>query len=230
MKTLILSFVFFLNIILYASDNNKIEFIEELKIELDSPSFSISQKNLKIYMTGDKMNMYQQGVFELSNVSTKLESKSKKSRISSNFALYNQNEEIIDFKKSVDFNFITNKNSAYLRTESLKINLVNKIIESDTESDLYLDQSHIASQGFQYSFNEDLEPYLEFIKGEFKDKKDTENNGTADSLKLLDNNRILLEGNALFNQKGLRIEADSIYYDYLERKIIKSINAKVSAT
>ena len=86
MKTLILSFVFFLNFILYASDNNKIEFIEELKIELDSPSFSISQKNLKIYMTGDKMNMYQQGVFELSNVSTELESKSKKSRISSNFA------------------------------------------------------------------------------------------------------------------------------------------------
>ena len=46
----------------------------------------------------------------------------------------------------------------------------------------------------------------------------------------LGNNKILLEGSALFNQKGLRIEADSIYYDYLEKKIIKSINAKVTST
>ena len=46
----------------------------------------------------------------------------------------------------------------------------------------------------------------------------------------IDKNKILLEGNALFTQKGLRIEADSIYYDYLEKKIIKSINAKVTST
>ena len=119
---------------------------------------------------------------------------------------------------------------AHLKTESLKINLAHKMVKSDSESNLDLNESQIISKGFQYNFNEELEPYLKFIKGEFKDKRDSENYGIADNLKLIDKNKILLEGNALFTQKGLRIEADSIYYDYLEKKIIKSINAKVTST
>ena len=176
------------------------------------------------------MKMNQNGIVELTNVLSKFGSESKKSEITADFAFYNKDKEIIGFKNSVNFNFITNKSLAYLKTESLKINLAHKMVRSDSESNLDLNESQIISKGFQYNFNEEREPYLKFIKGEFKDKRDSENYGIADNLKLLDKNKILLEGNALFNQKGLRIEADSIYYDYLEKKIIKSINAKVTST
>jgi LPS export ABC transporter protein LptC len=230
MKKLLLSLVFFSLLIVSADENNEVESIEEPKIELTKPSFSINQKNLKIYMTGEKMKMNQNGIVELTNVLSKFGSESKKSEITADFAFYNKDKEVIGFKDSVNFNFITNKSLAHLKTESLKINLAHKMVKSDSESNLDLNESQIISKGFQYNFNEELEPYLKFIKGEFKDKRDSENYGIADNLKLIDKNKILLEGNALFTQKGLRIEADSIYYDYLEKKIIKSINAKVTST
>ena len=71
MKKLLLSFVLFSLLIVSADENNKIESIEEPKIELTNPSFSINQKNLKIDMTGKKMKMNQNGIVELTNVLSK---------------------------------------------------------------------------------------------------------------------------------------------------------------
>ena len=69
---------------------------------------------------------------------------------------------------------------------------------------------------------------VEFFEGEFIDKESSENYGKADSLQVLKNNIILLKGNATLTQGTINIAAESIYYDYLERSVIKSINAKVT--
>jgi predicted metal-dependent phosphotriesterase family hydrolase len=52
--------------------------------------------------------------------------------------------------------------------------------------------------------------------------------GYADKIILSsDDNILILDGKASFNQEGMIIKSDLIHYDYLEKKIIKSINSQI---
>jgi len=52
--------------------------------------------------------------------------------------------------------------------------------------------------------------------------------GYADKIILSsDDNILILDGKASFNQEGMIIKSDLIHYDYLKKTIIKSINSQI---
>ena len=197
-------------------------------MEFSEPLLSIHQENLKVFLSGDEMATRGDGVFELLNVNTKLENELKESHLSAEQAHYNDAQKLMNFKRSVNLVFDTDEDRVKLRTENLSIDLAEELVTSNYFTTLDLNGSHITAKRFTYDLKEEAEFLVQFHEGEFIDKDSLENFGKAKSIKLLKDNTILLQGNASFNQGSLNIIAESIYYDYLEKSVIKSLNAKIT--
>ena len=69
----------------------------------------------------------------------------------------------------------------------------------------------------------------EFKKGNLEIQNlDSIYKGSADKIIILsEDNTLILEGQAIFDQMGLILRADLIHYDYQENKILKSINSEI---
>ena len=208
--------------------DNELREEAEFKMEFSNPLLSIYQKGLKINLAGDQMSSKENGVFTLLNVNTKIEKELQESNLSANHAVYNELQNYIDFTRSVNLIFNTDNDKAQLKTDTLAIDLNKEIIISKDLAELYLTGFYISAKSFIYNLKTGSEYLVEFFEGEFIDKESSENYGKADSLQVLKNNIILLKGNATLTQGTINIAAESIYYDYLERSVIKSINAKVT--
>ena len=197
-------------------------------MEFSEPLFSIHQENLKVFLSGDEMVTKGDGVFELFNVNIKLENELKESSLSAEQAHYNDTKKLMNFRSSVNLVFSTDEDKLKLRTENLSIDLDEELVTSNDFTTLDLNGSHITAKSFKYDLKKEAEFLVQFYEGEFIDKNSLENYGKAKSIKLLKDNTILLQGNASFNQGSLKIMAESIYYDYLEKSVIKSLNAKIT--
>jgi len=211
----------------YAIDSDSAK--NKYSMEFSKPLFSIHQENLKVFLSGDEMKTKGDGIFEMFNVNTRLENNFRKSNLSSEQAYYNDAQKLIKFIRSVNLVFDTNKDGAQLKTDNLSVDLTKELITSNEFAKLHLNGSHISADGFSYDLKKDTEFLLHFHNGEFIDKNSLETFGSAESIKLLDNNTILLQGNASFSQGDLNITAESIYYDYLKKSVTKSFNAKITS-
>ena len=208
--------------------DNELREEAEFKMGFSNSMLSIHQKDLKINLAADQMRSKENGIFTLLNVNTKIEKELQESNLSANHAVYNEVQNYIDFTRSVNLIFNTDNDKAQLKTETLAIDLNKEIIISKDLAELYLTGFYISAKSFIYNLKTGSEYLVEFFEGELIDKESSENYGKADSLQVLKNNIILLKGNATLTQGTINIAAESIYYDYLERSVIKSINAKVT--
>ena len=212
---------------MYAMDSDSL--MNKYSMEFSEPLFSIHQENLKVFLSGDEMKTKGDGIFEMFNVNTRLENDFRESNLSSEQAYYNEALKLIKFIRSVNLVFNTDKNGAQLRTDNLSVDLTKELITSSEFTTLHLNGSHISADSFSYDLKKDSEFLFHFYNGEFIDKSSLDTFGSAESIKLLENNTILLQGNASLNQGDLNISAESIYYDYQKKSVMKSLNAKITS-
>ena len=195
---------------------------------IERPNFYIFNTNQSVQLNGDHARLKGDSQYFIQNVDVFLESAFSKSNITSEEANYDKNLETIEFEQSVQFSYSREKDNFSINTEFLIFNIANSKLFTDQRAEVNFNTIKINSDGVI------LETQSEIISAEFKNgnleiqNTDSIYKGAADKIIILsEDNTLILEGQAIFDQGGLILKADLIHYDYQKNQILKSINSEI---
>lgn len=195
---------------------------------IEKPNFYIFNTNQSVELKGDHARVKGDSQYFIQNVDVSLESVFSKNNITSEKAIYDENLETIKFEQSVNFLYSGKQDIFTINTEFLGFNLANSKISTDQRTEVNFNTIRINSDGMI------LETQSKTVNAEFKNGNleiqnvDSIYRGSADKIIILsEDNTLILEGQATFDQLGLILKADLIHYDYQENKILKSINSEI---
>ena len=206
---------------------NELEDLEYVSV-LDKPTFSINSPDRQITLTGESSSSLNGSEFMIQIPDFKLNSNKLSVNINSKEAIYNNEIGFIKFKDSVKLQSLSKKDNLFISSEEITLNLTNKTFSSTQEVLTNLNDLEIKSLGMELT-QKDGNLYAEFSKGSLQIKNsDTTNKGYAEKLYIIsEDNKIILEEEALLDQDGFIIKSDLIHYDYSLNKILKSLNSSI---
>ena len=195
---------------------------------LDKPSFSINSQDRQMTLTGETSSFHKSSEFTIQFPNFKLNSNNLSVNINSKDAIYNNNIGFIKFKDSVKLQSLSKKDNLFISSEEITLNLTNKTFSSTQKVLTNLNDLEIKSLGMELT-QKDGNLYAEFSKGSLQIKNsDTTNKGYAEKLYIIsEDNKIILEEEAILDQDGFIIKSDLIHYDYSLNKILKSLNSSI---
>ena len=195
---------------------------------LDKPSFSISSPDRLITLTGESSSSLNGSEFIIQIPNFKLNSNKLLVNINSKEAIYNKNIGFIKFKDSAELGELNKTNKLIISSEEITLDLTNETFSSVEEVLTNLNSLEIRSLGIEMT-QKDGNLYAEFSEGTFQIRnKESRSKGYAEKLYIIsEDNKIILEEEALLDQDGFIIKSDLIHYDYSLNKILKSINSSI---
>ena len=195
---------------------------------IDKPYFSISSPERQITLTGESSSSLNGSEFTIQIPSFKLNSNKLLVNINSKEAIYNKNIGFIKFKDSAELEALNKKDKLIISSEEITLNLANETFSSVQDVLTNLNNLEIKSLGIEMT-QKAGNLHAEFSEGAFQIRKiGSISKGYAKKLYIIsEDNKIILEEEALLDQDGFIIKSDLIHYDYSLNKILKSINSSI---
>ena len=195
---------------------------------LDKPSFTIDTEDRRITLTGKTSSFDKSSEFTIQFPNFKLNSSKYSVNINSKDAIYNKNIGFIKFKNSVKFQSLSKKDNLILSSEEITLDIKNDTVSSVHEVLTNLNNLEIKSLGVEMKQRAG-NLYAEFSEGTFQIQNiGSISKGYAKKLYIIsEDNKIILEEEALLDQDGFIIKSDLIHYDFSLNKILKSINSSI---
>ena len=206
---------------------NESEDLDYLSV-LDKPSFSINSPDRQITLTGESSSSLNGSEFIIQIPNFKLNSNKLLVNINSKEAIYNKNIGFIKFKDSAELEVLNTSDKLIISSEEITLDLTNETFSSVEDVLTNLNNLEIKSLGIEMT-QKAGNLYAEFSEGTFQIRnKGSINKGYAEKLYIIsEDNKIILEEQALLDQDGFIIKSDLIHYDYSLNKILKSINSSI---
>ena len=195
---------------------------------LNKPTFSIISPDRQITLTGQTSSFHGSSEFTIQFPSFKLNSNKLLVNIYSKEAIYNRNIGSIKFKDSAELQALNKKDKLIISSEEMTLNLTNDTFSSMKDVLTKLNDLEIKSLGIELT-QKTGNLHAEFSEGTFLVKNiGSTSKGYAKKLYIIsEDNKIILEEEALLDQDGFIIKSDLIHYDYSLNKILKSINSSI---
>ena len=206
---------------------NESEDLDYLSV-LDKPSFSINSPDRQITLTGESSSSLNGSEFIIQIPNFKLNSNKLLVNINSKEAIYNKNIGFIKFKDSAELEALNKTDKLIISSEEITLDLTNETFSSVEDVLTNLNNLEIKSLGIEMT-QKAGNLYAEFSEGTFQIRnKGSINKGYAEKLYIIsEDNKIILEEEALLDQDGFIIKSDLIHYDYSLNKILKSVNSSI---
>ena len=195
---------------------------------LDKPSFSITSPERQIILTGESSSSVKGSEFTIQIPSFKLNSNKLLVNINSKEAIYNKNLGFIKFKDSAKLEAFNIKDKLIISSEEITLDLTNETFSSVQDVLTNLNNLEIKSLGIEMT-QKAGNLHAELSEGAFQIRNiGSISKGYAKKLYIIsEDNKIILEEEALLDQDGFIIKSDLIHYDYSLNKILKSINSSI---
>jgi hypothetical protein len=195
---------------------------------LDKPSFSITSPERQIILSGESSRSLNGSEFTIQIPSFKLNSNNLLVNINSKEAIYNKNIGFIKFKDSAELEALNKKDKLIISSEEITLNLTNETFSSVQDVLTNLNNLEIKSLGIEMT-QKAGNLHAKFSEGAFQIRNmGSISKGYAKKLYIIsEDNKIILEEEALLDQDGFIIKSDLIHYDYSLNKILKSINSSI---
>ncbi len=195
---------------------------------LEKPSFSITSPERQIIITGERSSLHKSSELTIQIPNLKLNSDKLLVNINSKEAIYNKDIGFIKFKDSAELEALNKNDKLIISTEEITLNLTNDTFSSVQDVLTNLNNLEIKSLGIEM-MQKAGNLHAEFSEGTFEIKNiGSINKGYAKKLYIIsEDNKIILEEEALLDQDGFIIKSDLIHYDYSLNKILKSINSSI---
>ena len=195
---------------------------------MEEPNFNLFVRDQKVSVKGDYSFLEQDSQYIIENVIASSENKLSQILITSLKAKFDKILKILEFEGSIILNFEKGDTNFSINTEFLKYNLSDAKLTADQELQGRFNNLKIESSGMTLN-TESKGFYAEFDKGTIEiNNSDSIYKGYAKKIIISPVESILvLDGKALLDQEGLIIKSDLIHYDYLKKKIIKSVNSEI---
>ena len=195
---------------------------------MEEPNFNLFVRDQKVSIKGDYSFLEQDSQYIIEKVIASSENKLSQILITSLKAKFDKILKILEFEGSIILNFEKGDTSFSINTEFLKYNLSDAKLTTDQELQGRFNNLKIESSGMTLD-TESKGFYAEFDKGTIEiNNSDSIYKGYAKKIIISSVESILvLDGKALLDQEGLIIKSDLIHYDYLKKKIIKSVNSEI---
>ena len=204
--------------------------IEDLKFisVLDKPSFYVASPDGQIILTGDSSSSFNGSEFTIQIPNFKLNSNKLLVNIISKEAIYDKNIGYVKFKNSAKLEALNKKDKLIISSEEITFNLANETFSSIQDVLTKLNNLEIESFGIEMT-QKAGNLHAEFSEGTFQIRNlGSISKGYAKKLFIIsEDNKIILEDEALLDQDGFIIQSDLIHYDYSLNKILKSINSSI---
>ena len=132
------------------------------------------------------------------------------------------------FKDSAELEALNKTDKLIISSEEITLDLTNETFSSVEDVLTNLNNLEIKSIGIEMT-QKAGNLYAEFSEGTFQIRnKGSISKGYAEKLYIIsEDNKIILEEQALLDQDGFIIKSDLIHYDYSLNKILKSINSSI---
>ena len=195
---------------------------------LDKPSFSINSPDRQITLTGESSSSLNGSEFIIQIPNFKLNSNKLLVNINSKEAIYNKNIGFIKFKDSAELEALNKTDKLIISSEEITLDLTNETFSSVEDVLTNLNNLEINSLGIEMT-QKAGNLHAEFSEGTFQISNiGSLSKGYAKKLYIIsEDNKIILEEEALLDQDGFIIKSDLIHYDYSLNKILKSINSSI---
>ena len=195
---------------------------------LEKPSFSITIQDRQIILTGETASFLNGSEFTIQIPNFKQNSNKLIVNINSKEAIYNKNIGFIKFSDSAKLEALNKEDKLIISSEEITLNLTNETFSSARDVLTNLNNLEIKSLGIEMT-QKAGNLYAEFREGNFQIKNiGSISKGYAKKLYIIsEDNKIILEEEALLDQDGFIIKSDLIHYDYSLNKILKSINSSI---
>ena len=195
---------------------------------MEEPNFNLFVRDQKVSVKGDYSFLEQDSQYIIENVIASSENKLSQILITSLKAKFDKILKILEFEGSIILNFEKGDTNFSINTEFLKYNLSDAKLTADQELQGRFNNLKIESSGMTLN-TESKGFYAEFDKGTIEiNNSDSIYKGYAKKIIISSVEGLLvLDGKALLDQEGLIIKSDLIHYDYLKKKIIKSVNSEI---
>ena len=221
------SFIVLISLFCNFSFCNESEDLDYVSV-LNKPSFSINSPDRQISLTGESSSSLNGYEFIIQIPNFKLNSNKLLVNINSKEAIYNKNIGFIKFKDSAELEALNKKDKLVISGEEITLNLANGTFSSIQNVLTNLNNLEIKSLGIEMT-QKAGNLHAEFSEGAFQIRNiGSISKGYAKKLYIIsEDNKIILEEEALLDQDGFIIESDLIHYDYSLNKILKSINSSI---
>ena len=195
---------------------------------MENPDFNYSVKQKIVNLKGDYSFLNNNSQYVVSNATVSVKDKDSSTFITSLEAKYSKNLNVIDFLNSVSLKTNKNTNTFLINSEFLQYNLSDSTLYTNQKVKTIFNEVLLESDGLKL-ITDSRGINAVFDKGIVQiSNLQSLDKGYADKIILSsDDNILILDGKASFNQEGMIIKSDLIHYDYLEKKIIKSINSQI---
>ena len=195
---------------------------------MENPDFNYSVKQKIVNLKGDYSFLNNNSQYVVSNATVSVKDKDSSTFITSLEAKYSKNLNVIEFLNSVSLKTNKNTNTFLINSEFLQYNLSDSTLYTNQKVKTIFNEVLLESDGLKL-ITDSRGINAVFDKGIVQiSNLQSLDKGYADKIILSsDDNILILDGKASFNQEGMIIKSDLIHYDYLEKKIIKSINSQI---
>tara|TARA_X000000368_G_scaffold354392_1_gene295871 strand:+ start:2211 stop:2915 length:705 start_codon:yes stop_codon:yes gene_type:complete len=195
---------------------------------MENPDFNYSVKQKIVNLKGDYSFLNNNSQYVVSNVIALVKDKDSSTFITSLEAKYSKNLNLIEFLNSVSLKTDKNTNSFLINSEFLQYNLSDSTLYTNQKVKTIFNEVLLESDGLKLiTDSRGINAVFDKSSVQISNLQSLDK-GYADKIILSsDDNILILEGKASFNQEDMIIKSDLIHYDYLEKKIIKSINSQI---
>ena len=195
---------------------------------MENPDFNYSVKQKIVNLKGDYSFLNNNSQYVLSNAIVSVKDKDSSTFITSLEAKYSKNLNVIDFLNSVSLKTNKNTNTFLINSEFLQYNLSDSTLYTNQKVKTIFNEVLLESDGLKLiTDSRGINAVFDKSSVQISNLQSLDK-GYADKIILSsDDNILILEGKASFNQEDMIIKSDLIHYDYLEKKIIKSINSQI---
>ncbi|RZO95801.1 MAG: hypothetical protein EVA50_02915 [Gammaproteobacteria bacterium] len=195
---------------------------------MENPDFNYSVKQKIVNLKGDYSFLNNNSQYVVSNVIVSVKDKDSSTFITSLDAKYSKNLNLIEFLNSVSLKTDKNTNSFLINSEFLQYNLSDSTLYTNQKVKTIFNEVLLESDGLKLiTDSRGINAVFDKSSVQISNLQSLDK-GYADKIILSsDDNILILEGKASFNQEDMIIKSDLIHYDYLEKKIIKSINSQI---
>ena len=195
---------------------------------MENPDFNYSVKQKIVNLKGDYSFLNNNSQYVVSNVIALVKDKDSSTFITSLEAKYTKNLNLIEFLNSVSLKTDKNTNSFLINSEFLQYNLSDSTLYTNQKVKTIFNEVLLESDGLKLiTDSRGINAVFDKSSVQISNLQSLDK-GYADKIILSsDDNILILEGKASFNQEDMIIKSDLIHYDYLEKKIIKSINSQI---
>ena len=206
---------------------NEAEVLDFISV-LEKPSFSINSQDRQITLTGDTSIFHESSELTIQFPNFKLNSNKLLVNINSKEAIYNGKIGSIEFNDSAELEVLNQKDKLIIASEEITLNLTNDTLSSMKDVQTNLNDLEIKSLGIKLT-QKAGNLHAEFNEGTFLiNNVGSISKGYAKKLYIIsEENKIILEEEALLDQDGFIIKSDLIHYDYNLKKVLKSINSSI---